>query len=54
MLIMLLFTSIFNTKMTTQKFTNFDKFFLMHANMTAMMIQSNKIISNEVKTTKHF
>ena len=36
--------------MATQKFTNFVKFFfLMHANMTAIVIQSNKIVSNEVK-----
>ena len=36
--------------MATQKFTNFDKFFKkMHTDMTAVTIQSNKIISNEVK-----
>ena len=35
--------------MATQKFTNFDKFVLMHADVTAVTIQSNKIISNEVK-----
>ena len=30
--------------------TNFDKFFLkMYADMTAVTIQSNKIVSNEVK-----
>ena len=51
MLNMLLFSSIFNIKMATQKFTSFDKFFffLMHADMTAVTIQSNKIVSNEVK-----
>ena len=37
--------------MATQKFTNFDKvfFFLMHVDMTAVTIQSNKIVLNEVK-----
>ena len=35
--------------MGTQKFTNFDKFFKVHADMTAVTIQSNKIVSNEVK-----
>ena len=35
--------------MATQKFTNFGKFFLMHADMTAVTIQSNKNVSNEVK-----
>ena len=35
--------------MTTQKFTDFDKFFLRYADMTAVTIQSNKIVSNEVK-----
>ena len=46
------FSSIFNIKMATQKFTNFDKFFLMHADMTAVTIQSNKIVSNEVKDSE--
>ena len=41
--------SIFNIKMDAQKFTNFDKFFKMHADLTAVTIQSNKIVSNEVK-----
>ena len=45
---MLLFSCIFNIKIATQKFTNFD-FFLMHADMTAVTMQSNKIVSNEVK-----
>ena len=45
---MLLFSSIFNIKISTQKCTNFDDF-LMHTNMTAVTIQCNKIISNEVK-----
>ena len=31
-------SSIFNIKMTAKKFTNFDKFFLMHADMTAVTI----------------
>ena len=36
--------------MATQKFTNFDKcFLLMHTDMTAVTIQSNKIVLNEVK-----
>ena len=35
--------------MATQKFTNFDKFFLMHVDMTVVTIQSNKIILNEIK-----
>ena len=33
--------------MTTQKFSSF--FFLMHTDMTAVTIQSYKIISNEIK-----
>ena len=43
------FSSIFNIKLATQKFTNFDKFFKMHAGMTAVTIQSKKIVLNEVK-----
>ena len=35
--------------MTTQKFTNFDLFFKMHADMTAVTIKSNKTVLNEVK-----
>ena len=31
-----LFSCTFNIKMATQKFTNFDKFLLMHADMTAV------------------
>ena len=50
---MLLDFSNFNIKMATQKFTIFDKilfvFFLMHTDMTSVTIQSNKIVSNEVK-----
>ena len=38
--------------MATQKFTNYDKLFLMHADMRAVTIQSNKIVSNEVKDNK--
>ena len=38
----------FSIKMATQKFTNFD-FFLMQSDKTAVVIQSNKIVSNEVK-----
>ena len=43
-----IFSSIFNIKRTTQKFTNFDNFF-MHADMEAVTIQFNKIVLNEVK-----
>ena len=35
--------------MATQKFTNFDNFLKMYADMTAVTIQSNTIVSNEVK-----
>ena len=35
--------------MATPKLTNFDTLFLMHADMTAVIKQSNKIVSNEVK-----
>lgn len=45
---MLLFPSIFNIKMATQKFTSIDKF-LMYVGLTAVTIQSNTIVSNEVK-----
>ena len=38
--------------MTMQKYANFDKFFKMHSDMAAVTIQSNKIVSNEVKDTK--
>ena len=34
--------------MAAQKFTSFDVF-LMHVDMTAVTIQSNKIVLNEVK-----
>ena len=34
--------------MATQKFTNFNKFFFMDADMTAVTIQSNKIVSNQM------
>ena len=46
------FSSIFNIKMATQIFTNFDTFFKMHADMTAVTIQFNKIILNEVKDSQ--
>ena len=39
----------FNIKMNTQKFTNFDVFFKVHADMTVVTIQYNKIVSNEVR-----
>ena len=35
--------------MTAKKFTNFDKFFLMHADMTAVTIHSNQTVLNGVK-----
>ena len=35
--------------MATQKFTNFDKFFKMHTDMTTVAIQSNKIVLSEVQ-----
>ena len=38
--------------MAARNFTNFDKFFLMHADRTAVTIQSNKIVSNEVQDNK--
>ena len=45
-----MFSSIFNSKMAAQKFTNFDKLFKkMYADMTAVTIQSNKIVLNEIK-----
>ena len=37
------------TKVATQNFTSFDGVFLMHTDMTAVMIQSNKTVSDEVK-----
>ena len=43
-----LFPSIFSIKMAIQKFTNFD-FLKMHADMTVVTIQSNKIVLNEMK-----
>ena len=49
MLKMLLFYSFFNSKIAIQKFTNFIKFFKLHVNMTAVTIQSNKIVLNQVK-----
>ena len=48
---MLLFSSLFNIKMTTQKVTNFDTFFKMQAHMTAVMIQSNKLFLMKLKTS---
>ena len=41
--------STFNIKMAVQKFTNFDKLLKMHADITVVTMQSNKIVSNEVK-----
>ena len=43
---------ILSVKMATQKFTSFDKFFKkMHTDMAAVTIQSNKIVSKEVKVS---
>ena len=36
-------------KITAQKVTNFGTFVLMHTDMTAVTIQFNKIVSNEIK-----
>ena len=46
---MLLFYSLINIKMATQKITNFDKFFIMHTDMPAVELYCNVIVSNEVK-----
>ena len=35
--------------MATQKFTNFDKLKKKYSDVTAVMLQPNKIVSNEVK-----
>ena len=35
--------------MSIQKLTNFDKFLKMHADVTAVTIQSNKIVLNVTK-----
>ena len=40
--------SIFNNKMATQKFTSFDEFFFK-CMLMCQLIQTNKIVSNEVK-----
>ena len=45
---MLLFSFIFSIKIATQKFTSVD-FFKMHVDMTAVTIQSNNTVFNEVK-----
>ena len=44
-----MFSSILSIKVATQKFTNFGKHSKMRADMTAVTIQSNKIVSNGVK-----
>ena len=46
---MLSISPIFNIKMATQEFTNFEVFKKMHAGITAVTIQSNKIDLNEIK-----
>ena len=40
---------LFNINTAAQKFTNFVFFFNMHADVTAVTVQSNKIFSNEVE-----
>ena len=35
--------------MATHKFTDFDVFLKMHTDMTAVTMQSNRIVSNDVK-----
>ena len=45
---MLIFSSIFNLETATQKFTNFD-FFLILADVTAVLVQANTVVSNDVK-----
>ena len=39
-----LFSSVFNIKMATQKFTNLIIFLKMHTDMSAVTIQPNKIV----------
>ena len=46
------FPSIFNIKMSTQKCTNFDVFFKMHADMTAVTYNLTKLFQMKWKTTK--
>ena len=43
------FSSIFNIKMATEKFTNFNTLLKMHTDMKAATKQCNEIILNEVK-----
>jgi len=49
---MLLFTSIFNIKMATQKFTNFDAFLKSCTLIWLLLKYSLKIVSNEVKDNR--
>ena len=52
---MCIFPSIFNIKMAAQKFTNFDKFFNMHADMTAVtQYNLSKLLWMKLQTTKHY
>ena len=37
--------------MATEKFTNFDFFFQMHTDMTAVTTEPKEIVSNKVKDT---
>ena len=46
---MFLFSFVFNIKMATQKFTSLIHFLKMHTDMSAVTMQSNKIVSNEIK-----
>ena len=48
----MLFSSIFNIKMATQKFINFDVFLKMHADMTAVTHNLTKLLRMKLKTTK--
>ena len=43
-----IFSSNFNVKMAAQKSTDFDVSY-MHADMTAVTVQSNNIVSSEAK-----
>ena len=46
---LLIFFHLQYIKMAIQKFTNFYKFLKIYIDMTAVTIQPNKIVSNEVK-----
>ena len=46
---MLLFSSIFNIKMATQKFPNFDVFFKMHTYITAVTYNLTKLFQMKLR-----